>query len=263
MITGSTDGIGFEVAKRLVAQGSRVLLHGRNPDKLQKTFLELSKLGEVESYLADLSSLKEVKKLAKDIIEKHSSLDVLINNAGVLQAPDATTIDGYDIRFMVNTIAPYILTKEFLSLLGGHGRVVNLSSAAQSPVDLDALKGMVRKMDAMSAYSQSKLAITMWSHAMAVSSDGPMIVSVNPGSLLGTKMVKEGFGIMGNDLSIGADILVRAALSDDFSNVSGKYFDNDSGCFANPHSDALDIQKCQDIVKAIEMIILDQKEEIV
>ncbi len=90
---------------------------------------------------------------------------------------------------------------------------------------------MVRvQLDDMGAYAQSKLAITMWSRIMAEKlKDGPMIVAVNPGSLLASKMVKEGFGVAGNDLSIGADILTRATLSDEFANASGKYFDNDSG----------------------------------
>ena len=116
LITGATDGIGLETARILVEQGHHVLLHGRNQEKLQKVEVELSALGTVESHVADLSDIKAVMSLAKAIAEKHQSLDVLINNAGVLQTPDAMTADGLDVRFAVNTIAPYLLAKELLPL---------------------------------------------------------------------------------------------------------------------------------------------------
>jgi NAD(P)-dependent dehydrogenase (short-subunit alcohol dehydrogenase family) len=136
------------------------------------------------------------------------------------------------------------------------GRVVNLSSAAQSPVNPNALAGRVR-LDDMGAYSQSKLALTMWSRSLALSlaDRGPAVIAVNPGSLLGTKMVKEGFGTAGKDIRIGAEILCRAALSDEFAATTGQYFDNDSGRFARPHADALDLQKSAEVVRAIEGVL--------
>lgn len=82
-----------------------------------------------------------------------------------------------------------------------------------------------------------------------------MIASVNPGSLLATRMVKEGFGMAGNDIGIGADILVRAALSDEFTTANGQYFDNDSGRFTFPHPDALNKQKTSDVMNAINAIL--------
>ena len=137
--------------------------------------------------------------------------------------------------------------------------MINLSSAAQSPVDPEALAGRVKLADDFDAYAQSKLAITMWSRSMALSlkEKGPAIIAVNPGSMLGTKMVKEGFGVAGNDIRIGADILIRAALSDEFKTASGLYFDNDSGQFASPHPDALDPQKSEEIVHAIETVLVE------
>lgn len=80
-------------------------------------------------------------------------------------------------------------------------------------------------------------------------------MSLNPGSLLATKMVKEGFDMVGKDLRTGADILVKAALSDEFAAASGRYFDNDTGRFASPPPDALDLQKCQEAVQVIESML--------
>ncbi|MEM7226647.1 MAG: SDR family NAD(P)-dependent oxidoreductase [Pseudomonadota bacterium] len=262
LITGATDGIGLETARMLVSDGHQVLLHGRNPAKLAEVKKALSALpdgGPVASYVADLSRLDDVVSLAEVVAKNHSSLDVLINNAGVYKAADPITGDGLDVRFAVNTIAPYLLTQRLLALMGTSGRVINLSSAAQSPVHPKAVAGGVKLSDG-SAYAQSKLAITMWSRAMAHSlkEDGPVIVAVNPGSLLGSKMVKDAFGVAGGDLSIGAEILSRAALHDDFASASGQYFDNDSGRFAAPHSDALDASKVEVVVSAIEAVLRDK-----
>lgn len=259
LITGSTDGIGLEAAKMLVAKGHHVLLHGRNPAKLKavhKTLTALPGAGKIEGYAADLSRIAEVETLSKAIIEKHQKIDILINNAGVYSVTDPLAENGLDVRFVVNVLAPYVLTEKLMPLLGPDGRIVNLSSAAQSPVDLDALAGK-RQLPEQQAYAQSKLALTMWSRHLAdrLGSNGPMVVAVNPGSLLATNMVRDAYGISGNDIGIGADILTRAALSDEFADANGKYFDNDSGRFANPHPDAMDSSKCARVVRQIETLI--------
>ncbi|MEM7252559.1 MAG: SDR family NAD(P)-dependent oxidoreductase [Pseudomonadota bacterium] len=258
LITGATDGIGLETAKRLVTDGHRVLVHGRNPEKVSRSESLLNGLvpgALVESVVADLSRLQDVTALADAVLERQHPPQVLINNAGVYGAPNPKTADGLDVRFAVNTIAPYLLARRLSAQLGSSGRVINVSSAAQSPVSLDALAGREELSDG-EAYAQSKLAITMWTHALAKASpSGPVIVAVNPGSLLASKMVKSAFGIAGNDLSIGADILSRAATEAEFAEASGRYFDNDSGRFAPPHPDGTDQAKCRAIVEAIETIL--------
>ena len=97
----------------------------------------------------------------------------------------------------------------------------------------------------------------MWSRALALAlgKDGPSVVAVNPGSMLGTKMVKEAYGVAGGDVGIGADILYRAAVGDEFATASGSYFDNDAGRFAPTHPDALDAGKSADVVRSIETIL--------
>ncbi len=252
LITGATDGIGLLTAQKLAADGHRVLMHGRSESKLARAADLVG--GTTETYLADLSKMGEVVALAKEISSKHDNLDVLINNAGILKSSDARTEAGRDIRFDVNTIAPYLLTRELLSIMPATGRVVNLSSAAQARVDVTAMAGF-RPMGDMDAYAQSKLAITIWSAEMAKElPEGPVVVSVNPGSLLASKMVKEGFGVGGNDLNIGADVLVRAALADDFANASGQYFDNDAGQFAPPNAAASDHAHVDAVMAAIREI---------
>lgn len=259
LITGSTDGIGLETAKMLAGMGHTLLIHGRSDAKLADAEMALSRIsgaGSIKTYRADLSNLQDVEMLATAINEEHRKLDVLINNAGVFKIPNPLTADGHDLRFFVNTIAPYLLTKRLLPLMSPEGRVVNLSSAAQAAVSLEAIMGKARLNDS-EAYAQSKLALTMWSFELARSlgDNGPAIIAVNPASFLASKMVKEAYGVQGNDLTVGADILVRAALSDEFEGASGRYFDNDRGQFAPPHPDALDPRKNERLVQTIEAVI--------
>ncbi|WP_417228155.1 SDR family NAD(P)-dependent oxidoreductase [Amphritea sp.] len=257
LITGSTDGIGFETAKMLRSLGHHILLHGRNAAKLAAVEKQLAALpgeGKVEGFIADLSQLSQAYGLADKITQQTASLDVLINNAGIYNLPASVSNDEIDPRFTVNTLAPFVLTQRLLSLLGASGRVINLSSAAQAPVDLEMLAGPVNGVDDFSAYAQSKLALTMWSRhlALALGDTGPAIIAVNPGSMLGSKMVKNAFGVAGGDLSKGAKILTRAALDDEFASATGLYFDNDAGDFGAPHMDALDPLKNDAVVQAID-----------
>lgn len=249
LITGATDGIGLLTARMLAEAGHNVLLHGRSADKLNAAVQAVG--GHARTYRADLSSLDETRDLARQITAEHNRLDVLINNAGVYKTPNPVLTNGQDVRFVVNTLAPYVLTQALLPIIPTDGRVINLSSAAQAPVDLRALTGGAR-LDHMDAYAQSKLAITIWSRALAQElPNGPAIIAVNPGSLLASKMVKEGFGVAGNDLRIGADILSRLALDPGFAEHSGEYWDNDAGRFAQPHSAALEPDHVEPVMAAI------------
>jgi NAD(P)-dependent dehydrogenase (short-subunit alcohol dehydrogenase family) len=255
LLTGATDGIGYETAKKLISMGHHVLIHGRSADKLKRVEKELSALGKVESFRADFSNLKEVESFANEILSKHSSIDILINNAGVFKMSDPVGQGGLDSRFIVNTITPYYLSKKLLPILNSQGRIINLSSAAQATVQLNALFGK-ENLSEFDAYAQSKLALTMFSFEMANKlPSGPIIIAVNPGSLLASKMVKEGFGTEGKDIQIGVNILADLALDAKYSHDSGKYFDNDLESFSAPHNDCLDENLRVEVVSALDQIL--------
>jgi len=246
-ITGSTDGIGKLAATNLAKAGHQVILHGRNSEKLKNAVAEIkmaSNNEQVTGFISDFSDFDSVIKMAGEVKEAFDKIDVLINNAGIFKSPVQTNRDGLDIRFAVNYFAPYVLTEALLPLLQNADapRLVNLSSAAQSPVSLSALRGETA-LSAQEAYAQSKLALTMWSMDLAAKHDFLNVIPVNPGSLLNTNMVREAYGRHWSSADKGADILRDLATLDMYAASSGQYFDNDQGNFSRAHPDAYDSDK--------------------
>ena len=251
LITGATNGIGLLAAKKLNLLDNKILIHGRNKEKL----ISISKeLNNAAVYVADLSNMEAVVKMSETLLLEHKTIDIVINNAGILKTNNTKTVHNRDIRFDVNTLAPFIITNNLLPIIPNTGRVINISSAAQSPINITSMSSFTQ-MDDMTAYAQSKLAITIWSQEMARKQpNGPIFISINPGSLLATKMVKEGFGIEGKNINIGADIIVKAAMDDKFLNNSGAYYDNDIKSFSNPHPLADDKSYCDKLMAEIYLI---------
>ncbi|MEL6988960.1 MAG: SDR family NAD(P)-dependent oxidoreductase, partial [Bacteroidota bacterium] len=241
-----TDGIGKLAAFRLAKDGHTIILHGRNTDKLKAVANEIVKETANENilhYSADLSNLKQIDNLAKSLNEDLDHLDVLINNAGVFKSQVAKNDQGIDLRFMVNYLAPYHLSNLLLPLLhkSKDARIINLSSAAQSKVSFELLKGNGSTAE-QSSYAQSKLALTMWSFHLASQLKELVVIAVNPGSLLNTKMVQEAYGKSWSSADKGSNILYKLATEATFKSESGKYFDNDlgdpQGKFGQAHPDA-------------------------
>ncbi len=135
------------------------------PSKLKATATEVG--GDSEAYVADLSRVADVEAMATQILEQHSHLDVLINNAGVLKTPHPTTPEGLDVRFVVNTLAPYVLTRRLLPIIQTTGRIVNYHRPRRHEWMSMPWAGRSKLEDDMGAYAQSKLAITIWSRELA------------------------------------------------------------------------------------------------
>lgn len=198
--------------------------------------------------------------MANNISNKISKLDVLINNAGILKTSATSGFENFDIRLVVNYFAPYVLTNEILPLLkkSESSRIINLSSAAQSHVT-DAMLAGVSTTNANDAYAQSKLAITIWSFTFAKENPNIITIAVNPGSLLNTNMANEAYGQHWSPASKGSDILYDLAISEDYKDSTGKYFDNDKGNpkgdFAKAHSDAYDDELIRKLAVKTEEIV--------
>ena len=246
-ITGSTDGIGKLTALQLAKAKHQVIIHGRNAEKLERTISEIKKVANntnIIGILGDFSNFESILTMTNQLKQDMSKIDVLINNAGVFKSNVNKTEKGFDIRFMVNYFAPFLLTRELLPVLNASEspRIINLSSAAQAPVDLEALQGN-KEITVQHGYAQSKLALTMWSFYVATQYPSICTIAVNPGSLLNTKMVQEAYGQYWSSADKGAQILYDLSISEAYSKNSGEYFDNDSGAFSKAHPDAYNQEK--------------------
>ena len=252
LITGATDGLGKEVARRLASQGHKVLLHGRSPEKGQTVLSELiSATGNntLEYFNADLSSLAEVNKLAADILSSQQQLDVLVNNAGIgPRTPDSPRLlskDGYEIFFAVNYLAGYLLARELLPLLksSAPARIINVASIAQAPVNFNDTMLEKYYSDGL-AYSQSKLAQILHTMDLAQQLEGSGVTanSLHPATLMNTKMVLDSTALPDSRTTIddGANALERLILDEDVASISGHYFDSMEN--AEPDAQASDAQ---------------------
>src|SRR5215210_2925595 len=239
LVTGATDGLGKRVARELAAKGTTVLLHGRSPERLEATLEELrgqTSSQMVGSYLADLSSLAAVRDLAERILSEYDRLDVLINNAGMIVQERKESDEGYELTFAVNHLSHFLLTGLLLPLLkdSAPARVVNVASAAQSPIDFDDPM-LERGYDAMRAYSRSKLAQIMFTFELAerLSDTGVSVNALHPASLMDTKMVQDTFGYTMSTVEEGSEAVVRLAVSQEVEGVTGRYFDGTREARAN------------------------------
>jgi NAD(P)-dependent dehydrogenase (short-subunit alcohol dehydrogenase family) len=247
LITGSTDGLGLATAERLLRRGARVLVHGRSEQKLERA---LAKLGAdrgagVRGYLADLSSLEEVRRLAR-CADELDRLDVLINNAGVAVADGRReSRDGFELTFAVNYLSHFLLTAELMPLLrrSAPGRIVNVASIGQAEVDLDDPMASSRSYDGFLAYRQSKLAQIMFTLELAerlgaAGVDDLTVNALHPATLMDTQMVRESFGRAMSEVGEGVEALMRLVADPELDGVSGRYFDQlEEGA---PHQQAYD-----------------------
>jgi NAD(P)-dependent dehydrogenase (short-subunit alcohol dehydrogenase family) len=201
LITGATDGLGRALAADLAGAGAIVLVHGRDPRRIADTVSELTAepgtAGRVRSYQADLSSLAAVRDLAAEVIAAEPRLDVLVNNAGIGHAVPGDgarqeSADGYELRFAVNYLAGYALTRLLLPLLtaSAPARVVNVASLGQQAIDFDDVM-LAKDYDGFRAYRQSKLAQILFTFDLAaeVAGTGVTISALHPATFMPTKIV--------------------------------------------------------------------------
>jgi NAD(P)-dependent dehydrogenase (short-subunit alcohol dehydrogenase family) len=229
-ITGSTDGIGKLTALQLAKQRAHLLIHGRNKEKVSDVVDEIRHATgneKVKGFTADFSSLTEVRKLAQEILAKHDHIDMLINNAGVGYADERLSKDGYELRFAVNYLAPFLFTHLLLPAIkkATPSRIVNVSSAGQRAINFDDVM-FEKNFDSMNAYSQSKLALIMFTFDLAeqLKGEGITVNTLHPGTYLDTNMVRHAKITPLGKPETGADAEVFLATSPQLENITGKYF---------------------------------------
>jgi NAD(P)-dependent dehydrogenase (short-subunit alcohol dehydrogenase family) len=232
LITGSTDGVGRLVARRLASQGARILVHGRDRYRGKRVVDQIQAVGAGSAIFlpADFSSLAEVGRLAKVVAQTGNRLDVLINNAGIgsggATGKRETSRDGYELRFAVNYLAGFLLTRLLLPLMlaSKPARIVNVSSLGQHPIDFDDVM-LTRAYTGGRAYAQSKLAQIMFTFDLARELD-PATVTANclhPATYMATTMVQQSGVTPISTVDEGAEAIVNLAISDELDGHSGEF----------------------------------------
>jgi NAD(P)-dependent dehydrogenase (short-subunit alcohol dehydrogenase family) len=246
LITGSTDGLGEATAEQLLRRCEHVVVHGRAPQKLERA---LAKLGadrgaRVRGVLADLGSLEQVRRLARDIERDVERLDGLVNNAGVaVMGGRRESHDGFELTFAVNYLSHFLLTAELLPLLrrSAPARIVNVASIGQAPVDLDDPMAE-RAYEGFRAYAQSKLAQIMFTVELAerlrdAGETGVTVNALHPATFMDTKMVRTSFGRAGHsEVAEGVESLVHLVADPELDGISGRYFDQLEEGAAHPQA---------------------------
>ena len=245
LITGSTDGVGRHVALELATVGATVLIHGRNRERAESLLGEIRRRGNNAAafYQADLSSLAEVRELAARIRKEHERLDALINNAGIGSrsggAQRRTSAEGYELRFAVNYLAGFLLTRLLLPLIvaSAPARIVNVASAGQYPIDFEDVM-LTRGYDGGRAYAQSKLAQVMFTVDLAheLEGSGVTVNCLHPATYMDTTMVREGGISPISTVDEGAAAILNLVRSPALEGRSGLYFDRQRESRANPQA---------------------------
>lgn len=202
LVTGSTDGLGRELARALAADGAHVIVHGRNAERGQALVEEITQSGKGSARFigADFSSLQAVREFADTVAREAPKLDLLVNNAGIAfrQAPErSANAEGQELQFVVNYLAGWILANRLLPNLeaAAPSRIINIASASADAIDFDDV--MLEQPGAHHrGYGQSKLAQVMMTTelAPAFAERGVTMISLHPATLMDTTMVK-GIGI--------------------------------------------------------------------
>ena len=241
LITGGTSGIGKAAAVALAAMGANVVIVGRNQERGKATVEEIrarSHNESVELMLADLSVKAEVRGLAEEFQERHDRLDVLANNAGLLQSKRTETPDGIETTLAINHLAPFLLTKLLLGRLekSAPSRVITVSSEAQrwGTMNFEDMQSR-RKYRGFPVYGMTKLANIMFTYELAERLNGSGVTAncLHPGPV-GTNFGQNNRGPMAlffrtfkpfmRSPEQGADTLIWLASSSEVEGISGKYF---------------------------------------
>jgi NAD(P)-dependent dehydrogenase (short-subunit alcohol dehydrogenase family) len=241
LVTGATDGLGRALARELAGRGATVLAHGRSRER-GETLLEELGGAPHRLLLADLAELRQVRALAERAAAATDRIDVLVNNAGIgttLPGDGARleSADGYELRFAVNHLAGFLLTRLLLDEGRITGRIVNVASAGQMPIDFDDPM-LERGYSGTRAYCQSKLAQVLFTFDLAERLGGrpPTVTALHPATYMPTKMVTHAGATPVSSLEQGTRATLRLVADPALEGVSGAYFNGEREARADPQA---------------------------
>jgi NAD(P)-dependent dehydrogenase (short-subunit alcohol dehydrogenase family) len=218
LVTGATDGIGLHTARRLAASGRDVLVHGRDRERVRSAVEAVRKHARsekqvIEGLTRDLSSLEDVRALARDVVDGRGDVSMLFNNAGVYSTKETRCANGHEMTFAVNVLAPFALCGLLLPTLAANARrtgtkssVLNVASISAAPaIDFDNLR-CEKMFSPHGSYAQSKACMKAFSYELydrlargalsGASVEDLNVFSCDPGTV-NTKMLLAGWGRCG------------------------------------------------------------------
>ena len=240
LVTGGTSGIGKATAMALAAMGADVVVVGRDRERGERAAEEIRAQtgGRVDLALADLSSQAEVRNLAEEFKRRYDRLDVLVNNAGLVQSTRTETVDGLESTFAINHLAPFLLTNLLLDVLkkSAPSRVVTVSSEAErwGNIDFDDLQSK-KSYRGFPVYGMTKLANIMFTYELAERLEGTGVTAtcMHPGAV-NTRFGTNNWGPMTILFRLfkpfmrtpdqGADTVIWLASSPEAEGLSGRYY---------------------------------------
>jgi retinol dehydrogenase 12 len=236
VITGPTKGIGRVTAIELAKKGAEMILVARDAARAKEV---ASEIGGADVFIADLSSIADVKRVGDEIAKKYDRIDVLINNAGAINMERETTVDGYEKTFATNHLAYFVLTDKLLPSLKNapSARIINVASEAhrRGSIDFDDLH-FEKRWSGMNAYFASKLANILFTAELARRLEGTKVTanSLHPGTIASgfmtnnTGLVALGWKIISPFMASseqGAKTTIFLASDPSVEGVTGKYFE--------------------------------------
>jgi NAD(P)-dependent dehydrogenase (short-subunit alcohol dehydrogenase family) len=247
LITGATDGLGRALAAELAAAGATLLIHGRDDARGQQAIDDIAAATgsrRLHWLRADFASLDEVRGLADRVAAEHPQLGTLVNNAGIGFTTNGAdrreeSGDGHELRFAVNYLAGYLLTRRLLSCLqdSAPARIVNVASLGQAPVDFDDV--MLRnRYDGFLAYRQSKLAQIMFTFDLAGELDPRQVTAncLHPATFMPTKIVLDAGAAPASSLEEGVRATLRLVTDPGLDGVTGRFFNGTTEAEPNPQA---------------------------
>ncbi len=232
-ITGSTDGIGKEMALRTATEGHNVILHGRSPERLNQTLLEIEKKTgkKFKGYVADLNDFKSVSLMCDNIQKEISEIDILIHNAGTYEKSLQINNDGVEKTLAVNYVSNVLINEKLFDFFTKKERTNSLRIILVSSIAHQSGKYNLENWfkptsyNAYLAYANSKMAQIMYCYYIAPYLEKYRITinTMHPG-VIDTKILRDNFGMKGAPVSEGIKTMYYLALSEEVENVTGKYF---------------------------------------
>jgi NAD(P)-dependent dehydrogenase (short-subunit alcohol dehydrogenase family) len=242
VVTGSTSGIGKEIAAELAAQGAEVVIACRDTQKGQRTAEEITKrtaAARLSVLQVDTSSRQSIRDFARKLKSAHARVDVLVNNAGANVRRRQTSVDGIELTFATNMLGYFLVTSELLDVLkaSAPARIVNVASTFAGNLDLEDLQFQRRPYDPIKAYQQSKACnrLFTWALARRLAGTGVTANAMAPG-LVFTGLYRDTpppLRLMlrvialfrGRSIPQGADTAVWLASSPELASVSGRFYE--------------------------------------